>query len=181
MLRASLIAISLLAGLVAAASPSLAAPPAKQDAAPAASKPAIAADTLKVVGPTGQALTLKAADLAAMPHITVKASIHDKEYTFEDVELSSLLSRAGTPTGQALRGPAMSEIVLATAADGYRLALSLVETDPRFRANRILVADRMDGMPLNARDGPFRLVVEGDLDAGRLVRNLAMIEVRKLD
>ena len=144
-------------------------------------KPVVAADTLKVVGPEGQSLAFRAADLAALPHTTVKASIHDKEYTFEGVPLTLLLAKVGTPTGQALRGPEVSQVVLVKAADGYRLALSLVETDPRFRPNRIIVADRMDGQPLNAHDGPFRLVVEGDLDAARLVRNLATIEVRKID
>ena len=166
--------------------PSVAAPPAKREAPPAAAKPAaekpvVVADTLKVVGPTWQALTLKATDFAALPHITLKAGIHDKDYTFEGVELTGLLGKVGATTGKDLRGPAMSQVVLATAADGYRLALSLVEIDPRFRANRMIVADRMDGEPLSVRDGPVRLVIEGDLDAGRLVRNLATIEVRKLD
>lgn len=164
--------------------PSVAAPPAKREAPPAAAKPAaekpvVVADTLKVVGPTGQALT--AADFAALPRIALKAGIHDKDYTFEGVELTGLLGKVGATTGKDLRGPAMSQVVLATAADGYRLALSLVEIDPRFRANRMIVADRMDGEPLSVRDGPVRLVIEGDLDAGRLVRNLATIEVRKLD
>ena len=68
-----------------------------------------------------------------------------------------------------------------TARDVFRLAPSLVETDPRFSPTRIIVADKMDGQPLNAGDGPLRLVVEGDLDAGRLVRNLATINVRALD
>jgi DMSO/TMAO reductase YedYZ molybdopterin-dependent catalytic subunit len=179
MLRARLIATTLLAALVIAALPSLAAPPASSK--PATDKPTVVADTLKVIGPTGQALALKVADFAALPHTTVKASIHDKQYTFEGVQLTLLLAKVGTPTGQALRGPEVSKVVLVTAADGYKLALSLVETDPRFRANRIIVADKIDGQPLNDHDGPFRLVVEGDLDAARLVRNLATIEVRKLD
>jgi DMSO/TMAO reductase YedYZ molybdopterin-dependent catalytic subunit len=177
MFRGSVIATSLLVAFAAVsfpAFPAFAAPP-------AVAKPAVAADTLKVTGPEGQSLTFGAADLAALPHATVTASIHDKEYTFEGVPLTLLLAKVGTPTGQALRGPEVSKVVLVTAADGYKLALSLVETDPRFRPNRIIVADRMDGQPLNAHDGPFRLVVEGDLDAARLVRNLASIEVRKID
>ena len=126
-------------------------------------------------------MTLKAADFGALPHITLKASIHDKDYTFEGVELTGLLAKVGAPTGKELRGPEVSKVVVVTASDGYRLVLSLAETDPRFRPNRIIVADKMDAQPLNAHDGPFRLVVEGDLDAARLVRNLATIEVRKLD
>ena len=179
-----LIATCLLGALLSAG-PSLGAPPAKPEAAPPLAKlevePALrVADTLKVIGPAGQALTLKAAELGALPHITLKASIHDKEYTFEGVELTGLLAKVGAPTGKELRGPEVSKVVV-TASDGYRLVLSLVETDPRFRPNRIIVADKMDGQLLNADDGPFRLVVEGDLDAARLVRNLATIEVRKLD
>jgi Oxidoreductase molybdopterin binding domain len=190
--RVRLIAASLLCALIAAPC-CLAAPPVqafgqapgKPDAAasqkPGAEAPAVAAGELKVVGPSGQAMILKRAEFASLPHITLKARIHDKDYSFEGVELTGLLAKVGAPTGKDLRGPEVSEVVLATAADGYRLALSLVETDPRFRANRMIVADKMDGQPLNPHDGPFRLVVEGDLDAARLVRNLATIEVRTLD
>ena len=167
MVRARLIATNLLAsflagilaGILAGMAPSLAAPPAKHDAPPAAAKPAaenpvVVAETLKVGGPTGQSLTLRPADFAALPHIAVKARVHDKDYTFEGVELTGLLGKVGATTGKDLRGPAMSQVVLATAADGYRLALSLVETDPRFRPNHIIVADKVDGQPLNSHDGP---------------------------
>ena len=48
------------------------------------------------------------------------------------------------------------------------------------RANRIIVADRGDGSPLGAKEGPFKLVIEGDLRPARAARNLTAIRVIRL-
>ena len=45
------------------------------------------------------------------------------------------------------------------------------------RANRIIVADKADGAVLGGDDGPFKLVVEGDLRPARGARQVVKIEV----
>jgi hypothetical protein len=42
----------------------------------------------------------------------------------------------------------------------------------------VLVADTMNGKPLDARTGPFRLVVSDDKRPARSVRNLVSLELK---
>src|ERR1019366_6169044 len=88
----------------------------------------------------------------------------------EGVSLSDLLAKVGAPRGKALRGPEMADAVLVSAADGYHVALALAETDTMVRTNKIILADRCNGAAMTAPEGPFRLVVEGDLRPARSAR-----------
>ncbi len=136
------------------------------------------AQTIALRGPGGQMRTLTAADLAAMPHEqVVQASEHGPPRTYGGVPLTLLLQSVGAPTGKALHGPGIAEVVVVTASDGYRVALALAETDPFLRAQKILLADRADGAPLGQNDGPFRLVVEGDLRPTRSAKDVTAIAV----
>jgi len=77
----------------------------------------------------------------------------------------------------ALRGSQLTKIVLITAADGYRVAFTLAEFDPAFGNARVILADTRDGKPLDAKEGPFRLIVEGDKRPGRWIRQITRIEL----
>ncbi len=136
------------------------------------------AQVVTLKGVMGESKIVSAQAFAAMPHATVTASEHGRSAAYDGVPLSALTALVGAPQGEALRGPAMADIVVVTAADGYRVALSLAETDPAVRADRIILADRADGHPLDAREGPYRLVVEGDKRPARSARNVQSIEVR---
>jgi len=142
----------------------------------AAALPA-AGQTLNLKGPTGQTLTVSTAELAAMPHVGFTFDAHGQKHAYEGVVLLDLLARVGTPTGKALGGRALASAVLVTASDEYQVALGLGEADPNTRPNRIIVADRADGRPLDASQGPFKLVVEGDLRPARGARQVVRIEV----
>jgi hypothetical protein len=63
-------------------------------------------------------LKLTAADFALMPRRSVTTSAHHLSGTWEGVEVRQLLTRAGVPAGDALRGSA-----LATAAP-FQLVLT---------------------------------------------------------
>ena len=67
--------------------------------------------------------------------------------------------------------------MLVTGQDGYRVALGLAEADPGVRADKIILADRVDGHAIEGKDGPIRLVVEGDLKPARSVRMVRSIAV----
>jgi len=136
------------------------------------------AQDLKLAGPDGQTASLSAAEFAALPHETATVTIEGKTATYQGVPLTRLLERVGAPTGKALHGPALRDVVLVTGRDGYAVALSLAETDPAMRKAAILLADRADGQPLAETAGPYRLVVEGDQRAARCVRMVASIAVR---
>jgi len=126
-------------------------------------------------------LTLDA--LKAMPQKTV--TYHNPhtnaDETYSGVLLIDLLAGLGVPHGKDLRGKALSDYVVATGSDGYKAVLALAEADPEFHPGDVLVADAMDGKPLDAKTGPFRLVVTEDKRPARSVHSLVSIEVKTAD
>ena len=139
-----------------------------------------AAQDLALKGLAGQSVTVTPADLAAMPHVTLTLSVEGKTRTYEGVPLTALLAKVGAPSGKALKGADLSDVVLVSAKDGYVVALALAETDPLVRKDQIILADKADGAPLPAGLGPYRLVVEGDQRGARLARMVVSIELRQL-
>ena len=79
--------------------------------------------------------------------------------------------------GDKLRGPRMSEVLLVEAADGYRVAFSLAEVDPAFSERDIILADKRDGKPLDAKEGPLRIVAPGDERPARWVRQVTALRL----
>jgi hypothetical protein len=93
------------------------------------------------------------------------------------VSLAILLSTAGVQLGDKLRGPRMTEALLVEAADGYKVVLALAEVGPAFAVREIILADKRDGKPLDARKGPFRIVAPGDKRAARWVRQVTALRL----
>jgi DMSO/TMAO reductase YedYZ molybdopterin-dependent catalytic subunit len=123
-------------------------------------------------------LQLTLADLAAMPRTTLPGKTHDgKDHTFEGVAMAELLRRAGLPQAENVRGPILARYIVVSAHDGYRAVFSLPEFDPAFTDNRALLADKMDGQPLNDHDGPLRLVLPAEKREARWVRMVERIEI----
>jgi hypothetical protein len=125
-------------------------------------------------------LKLKVADLKAMPRTTV--SVHNEhskaDETYTGVRLADLLSKVGAPLGHDLRGIGLSAYVVATGSDDYVAVIALAEADPSFHAGEVIVADTMNGQALDAKSGPFKLVVTEDKRPARWVRNLVSIELK---
>lgn len=143
-----------------------------------AAAPALAlAQSINVTGPSGQVERFDVAALAAMPQVEARLTAHGETHVYEGPRLIDVLARAGAPAGQAIRGREMADVVLVTGQDGYRVALSLAGIDPGVRADKIILADRVDGHPIAGEDGPVRLVVEGDLRPARSVRRVRAIAV----
>lgn len=138
------------------------------------------AQELSLAGADGQAVTLTRAEFAALPRHSVVFEAHGTKGKFEGPLLIDILAKAGAPTGKQLHGAELTNAVLVIAADGYQVAFGLAEADPNTRANKIIIADRMDGKPLGDDDGPYRLVVEGDLRPARSVRQVVGLRVVKL-
>lgn len=132
---------------------------------------------LVINGAVTTPLTLSAADLKGMPRTTVQVEDDNRTATYEGVLVGELLKRAGVPTGGALRGDAVASYVVARATDGYRAVYALAELDNAFVPSNVIVADTIDGKPLFAYQGPWRLVAPKDLRGARSVRLLERLEI----
>lgn len=134
---------------------------------------------LTVTGDVAKPLSLSLADLSAMLHKTLKVTNpHDhQDETYEGVPLAELLRLAGAPSGDQLRGAAMATYVVVEAADGYRVVFSLAELDPGIQDSNVLLADKLDGRPLDDKLGPLRVVAPFDKRPARWVRMVRAIRV----
>jgi hypothetical protein len=126
--------------------------------------------------PTGLSL----AQLKALPHIsvTVHNSHANADETYSGVRLADILTPVGAPLGKELHGIALVSYLVATGSDGYQAVFALAEVDPSFHPGEVLVADTMNGKPLDAHSGPLKLVVTEDKRPARSVRNLTTIELK---
>ncbi len=138
------------------------------------------AQDLALTGLAGEAVSLTPAQIAALPHVTLTVQVEGKTTTFQGVPLTALLARLDAPTGKALKGKDLADVVIISARDGYTVALALAETEPLMRKDQIILADSADGQPLADAMGPYRLVVEGDQRAARSERMVAAIALRRL-
>lgn len=64
------------------------------------------------------------------------------------------------------------------AAPVVAFAGELAEFDPAFGASGAILADSRDGKPLDAHEGPFRIVVPEEKRQGRWVRQVTGIALR---
>lgn len=135
--------------------------------------------SFEVGGDVQQKLTITAGELSKMPRAMVRLD-GAAPSIYEGVWLHEILKKAGVPMGERLRGMALASYVLAEARDGYQVVFSLAELDPSFTKGDVLVADTLDGKPLAAEQGPFRLVAASDKPGARSVRMLTRLEVVQL-
>jgi hypothetical protein len=135
------------------------------------------AQSIQITNAEGHTAALTVAQIAGAPHVTVSVTDHDVAAQFAGVSLSTVLSMAGIPLGDTLRGPRMAEVLLVSAADGYRVAFALAEVDAAFAVREIILADKRDGKPLDAREGPFRIVAPGDKRPARWIRQVADLKI----
>ncbi len=138
-------------------------------------RPALAQRTITVTGLGGES---QAVVLDTLPRHTVVTSDRGLRTTFVGVALRDVLARVGVPLGEALRGKALSRVIIASAADGYQVTYAIAEVDAAFTDQIILVADTRDGHPLLADTGPLQIVVPLDKRPARWVRQVTRLEVR---
>jgi hypothetical protein len=140
-----------------------------------------AASTLSVAGDVRTPLSITPTELTAMARTAVEVKDEDgRTVRYEGVLVGELLKRAGATLGSDMRGNAMTTYVLASASDGYQVLFSLAELDPAFTGSDIIVADTVDGKPLFAYQGPFRIVSPKDARSARSLRMLQRLDVVRL-
>ena len=125
-------------------------------------------------------MELTASEIAKLPRRTVRAKGHDgKESAFEGVPLVEVLKSAGVKFGNDLRGPALATYLLVEASDGYRVVFALPELDPASTDRVVLLADRRDGVPLDGKEGPLRIVIPDEKRHSRWVRQVIALRLRR--
>ena len=148
--------------------------------------------TLTVTGLSGESRTLTIAELNAMAHTTVTVTnSHTKaQVSYSGVAVRDLLALVapaklvpvqGAPADPLAKprvSPRMT-VIVARGTDGFRVALTLCDTDPGCRSGQSIVADRLNGQPLTT-DGAFKLILTEDKIPGRWVRNLDALMVKNL-
>ncbi|MBC7800651.1 MAG: molybdopterin-dependent oxidoreductase [Gemmatimonadaceae bacterium] len=137
--------------------------------------PSLAQD-ISVSGQVERPSTLSVDALRALPAVTLDVahltSRGMQRATYTGAQLWAVVGAAGLvePTGRER----LQRVVMAQGRDGYAVALAIGELHPDFAGKQVLVAYAQDGQALPA----LRLIVPGDLHAGRNVRDLVSIEVR---
>ena len=124
------------------------------------------AQAFTVVGLDGKETVIPAEAMKALPRESVKLA---GRKTYEGPVLSYVLREAGAPGGAKMHGPVMRTYVVVRAKDGFAAVFSLAETDADFSGGLAILADTVDGAPITERDGPYRLVVDGDKKTSRSV------------
>lgn len=138
--------------------------------------PALYAQSLEVTRADATSTTLTAAQIAALPHVTINTKDHDTPAQFAGVPLAEILKLAGVETGK-MKGPQMTQALLVEAADGYKVVFALAELDPDFSDRQIILADQRDGKPLDAKQGPWRIVAPGDKRPARWIRQVTSFKI----
>lgn len=138
--------------------------------------PALAADFTVVVD--GKPHEFTAAQLAELPRGQATMPYKGRTRAFSGPLLSYVLREAGAPGGAKLHGPVMKNYLVVTGADGFMAVLSLAETDGQFHDGVVILADTADGAKLPEREGPYRLVVNGDKKGSRSVYKAVKVELK---
>src|SRR5215475_5622894 len=99
--------------------------------------PAAWTQSVQVTRADGTSQAITAAQIAALPHVSVSTKDHDTPAQFEGVPLAEVLKLAGVESGK-MKGPQMTEALLIEASDGYRVVFAMAEIDPDFATREIL-------------------------------------------
>lgn len=139
------------------------------------------AQDVTVVGLDGRTKVFTPALLADMPRAKATITMAGKERTFEGPLLIYMLRDVGAPAGARLHAEAMRNYVAAIGEDGFVAVYALAEVDKDFHDGTVILADTVDGAKLDAKEGPYRVVVAGDKKASRSVYRTVRIELRKAE
>lgn len=144
---------------------------------PAAAEPPARGHASEPVAPSPLAIPIDPASLSALLRERVQANAHGQALDCEGVALAALLRRAGALPEGKLPGALLSRYLLVQARDGYRVLYALADLDPGTGNRAVYLVDRCNGQPLDAHDGPLRLVAPQDVRPARWVRQIQSLTV----
>ncbi|MBN8884290.1 MAG: hypothetical protein J0I77_01105 [Rudaea sp.] len=131
-----------------------------------------------VGGENGKTLSLDFAALDKLPQRRVQAEAHGHKADCRGANLIDVLAQVGASSGEKLRGKDLALYVRIRAADGYRVVYALAELDPMFRGDNVpVLTHECDGKPLDANDGPFRIVAPDEKRPARWIRQVTAVDL----
>lgn len=105
-----------------------------------------------------------------------RATVPPRRYA--GVLLYRLLETAGIRLNPDNHEDFLRKVIVATSSDGQSVVIAGGEIEPRFRAGQVLLATHRDGVPLDEREGPVRLVIPYGRQPGRWIRDVVRVELR---
>jgi hypothetical protein len=151
-------------------------------------RPATAFDSTVVIltlaDSAGGELRLTSRDWAGLPRArlvladtTARGRINRRQY--EGVRLATLLAVYGlAPEDTAVAGAALRLFIIAEDTAGLRVVFSLAEIEPTIGGHRVLLADRLNGSPIDSGAHALWLIAPDDGRRARWLRAVRRIEVR---
>lgn len=134
--------------------------------------------SVKITGEVTAPLSINEADLKGYTQTTVIRKDRDgKDHSYSGVVLADLLQKAGVTLGKSLMGENLTKYALVEASDGYQVVFALAELDKDFTDRTIILANQVDGQPLAAGDGPFRIIVQDEKKPARCIKQVTSIKV----
>jgi len=128
----------------------------------------------------GRETKLTLSQLAKLPQVSVRAKDEKgNEAVWEGTALHAVLNAAGVKLGEAIRGAALANYLVAEAADGYRVVFTLPEVDPAFTDLIFLLADRRNEQPMGDYEGRLRIVVPHEKRHARWVRKVVSLNLQR--
>lgn len=119
--------------------------------------------SVKITGEVTKPVTLNMDDLSRMKRTTVSLKErNNKTNRYTGVAIQDILEMAGVTMGKQLHGENLAKYVLVKCADGYEVVFSLAELDTSYTDRVVILSYELEGKPLPADTGPFKLVVPGE-------------------
>jgi hypothetical protein len=125
----------------------------------------------------GKQTVLARSDIESLPHIKVTTHGAENNATFEGVALKTVFEKGGVEFGHSMRGKRFASCLLVKAADGYSAVIALPEIDPDFTEKQIVLAFLQDGKPLDAKAGPYRILIPDEKRMARWVRQVTTLKI----
>lgn len=133
---------------------------------------------ISINGNVDSPITLTVEQLSKYPYEEYKTvDKTGQPIVYGGTALSLILDQAGAPLSPQLRGAYLADYILINAKDGYRVIYALPEVDPEFSSSQVLVVTTKNGLPLNKKEGPFRIVNSMDGKHARWIRQVKEIKI----
>ena len=134
--------------------------------------------SVKISGEVTSPFTVNDDDLQKFIQTTITRKDRDgNDHAYSGVLLSELMNKAGAGMGSNLKGENLTKYLLVTASDNYQVVFELPELDKAYTDRMIILADKMDGKPLPAGDGPFRIIVQDEKRPARCIKQVTGLKV----
>jgi len=132
---------------------------------------------ITLVAPDGTTSTLPAQEITRLPPQAVTVEDRGNTAAYEGALLTDVLLSLGIPTGEALRGPAATMVVLVEGKDTAKVSFSAAELDPTLSTKRVYLVWKRNGAALVDAEGPYRIVIPDEKRAVRWVRGVHTVSL----